>query len=107
MVGIPAQVSLEALLVLLERPPPVGAMTLVGVNCLRLAGRALVSSHRLGGTKAEEVEGAGARVTSNEENRKMVLERLPEIQVQGESAESVGCWGVVRSGLGLGEMNPF
>lgn len=76
--------SLEALLVLLERPPPVGAMPLVGVNCLRLAGRALVSPGGLGGSGSEagQEQGMGAEVASNEEERRTTtLQRLPTIQV--------------------------
>lgn len=76
---------------LFERPPPVGAMPLVGVNCLRLAGRALVSPRELGGSEAGEEEGAGARVASSEGRRSTALERLPEIQVGGGGVGIIGC----------------
>ena len=86
---------------LLERPPPVGAMPLVGVNSLRLAARALVSSHGFGGSEAGEVEGADARVASNEEGRKTVLERLPEIQVWERVRSWFWCPGGISSRAGI------
>ena len=92
--------SLEALLVLLERPPPAGAVPLVGVNCLRLAGRALVS----GGSEAGEVDIVGAQVESNEGVRTTVFQRLPEIQVGGQEM-GVTCRGVFQWGLGTGVLN--
>ena len=63
-------------------------MPLVGVNCLRLAGRALLSPPELGGSEKGEVEGLDARVASNKEGRKTVLHRVPEIQVRGQ--EGIG-----------------
>lgn len=61
------QISLEALLALLEDGPPVSAMPLLAIDCLRLAGRALVPC------KKEREERPGADRTT--------LIRLPTIQV--------------------------
>lgn len=73
--------SLEALLALLQNPPPVGAMPQLGINCLRLAGRALVQPPVFEGSGAGEEQGWGARVASNNGRDPTVLEHLPAIQV--------------------------
>ncbi|CAN0073934.1 unnamed protein product, partial [Ectocarpus sp. 12 AP-2014] len=69
------QVSLKALLVLLENPPPVGAMPQLGMSCIRLAGRALCPPLGADGSEAMDAGGAGDR-----EYPAMALEHLATIQ---------------------------
>ncbi|CBJ31314.1 hypothetical protein Esi_0244_0008 [Ectocarpus siliculosus] len=69
------QVSLKALLVLLEKPPPVGAMPQLGISCVRLAGRALCPP--LGADGSEAMDAGGA---SDREYSAMALEHLAAIQ---------------------------
>lgn len=63
------QVSLEALVVLLEEKPPTGVMPQLGITCLRLAGRALLPREG----KGKQDEGPTARVSASS--------RIPAIQV--------------------------
>ncbi|CAN0174286.1 unnamed protein product, partial [Ectocarpus fasciculatus] len=69
------QVSLKALLVLLENSPPVGAMPRLGISCVRLAGRALCPPLGADGSEAMDSEGASER-----EYPAMALEHLAAIQ---------------------------
>lgn len=73
---------------LLEKPPPAGAMPQLGINCLRLAGRALAQPPVCGGRGAGEEQETGARVASNNGRGPTLLERLPAIQVRDVSAET-------------------
>ncbi|CAN0202225.1 unnamed protein product, partial [Ectocarpus sp. 12 AP-2014] len=69
------QVSLKALLVLLENPPPAGAMPQLGISCVRLAGRALCPPLGADGSEAMDAGGASYR-----EYPAMAVEHLAAIQ---------------------------
>ncbi|CAM9492716.1 unnamed protein product [Laminaria digitata] len=62
------QVSLEALVALLEEEPPVGVMPQLGITCLRLAGRALLPREG----KGKQDENPNSRVSTSS--------RIPAIQ---------------------------
>lgn len=68
--------SLEALVALLEDGPPAGAMPQLGIDCLSLAGRALLAVPR--DDDGEEDGGGGVAGTRQGTPR---LHRLSEIQV--------------------------
>lgn len=87
--------SLKALLVLLENPPPVGAMPLLGITCVRLAGRALCPP--LG---ADESEAMNAGCDRDREYPATALEHLVAIQV-GKNCSRHDRWILAASREGL------